>query len=31
MYDGKTFIVINGSKWVGIYNIDQVKEIRITE
>jgi hypothetical protein len=29
MYDGKVFVVIKGSKWVGIYNIDQVKEIRI--
>lgn len=29
MYDGKVFVIINGSKWIGIYNIDQVKEIRI--
>lgn len=29
MYDGKIFVIIDGSKWIGIYNIDQVKEIRI--
>ena len=29
LYDGKVFVVIKGSKWVGIYNIDQVKEIKI--
>lgn len=29
IYDGKVFVVIKGSKWIGIYNIDQVKEIRI--
>lgn len=29
MYDGKIFVIIKGSKWIGIYNIDHVKEIRI--
>lgn len=29
MYDGKVFVVIKGAEWVGIYNIDQVKEIRV--
>ena len=29
MYDGKVFVVIKGSKWVGIYNIDHVREIRV--
>ena len=24
MYDGKCFIIINGDKWVGIYNMDSV-------
>ena len=23
-YDGKCFIIINGDKWVGIYNMDSV-------
>ena len=23
-YDGKCFIIINGEKWVGIYNMDSV-------
>ena len=29
MYDGKCFIVIDGSKWVGIYKIDAVRSIEI--
>ena len=29
MYDGKVFVVIKGSQWVGIYNIDYVREIRV--
>lgn len=29
MYDGKVFVIIKGGEWVGIYNIDQVKEIRV--
>jgi hypothetical protein len=29
LYDGKVFVVIKGSQWVGIYNIDHVREIRV--
>lgn len=29
MYDGKVFVVLNGSQRVGIYNIDYVREIRV--
>ncbi len=29
MYDGKCFIIINGEKWVGIYNIDATMRIVI--
>ena len=29
MYDGKVFVIIKDSQWVGIYNINQVREIRV--
>ena len=29
MYDGKVFVIIKGSQWVGIYNIDHVREIKV--
>ena len=28
LYDGKVFAIVKDSQWVGVYNIDQVKEIR---
>ncbi len=29
MYDGKCFIVIKGSQWVGIYNMDFVRSVEV--
>lgn len=29
MYDGKCFIVIQGSQWVGIYNMNAVRCVEI--
>lgn len=29
MYDGKVFVIIKNSQWVGIYNINQIREIRV--
>lgn len=29
MYDGKCFIIIKGSQWVGIYNLDFVRSVEI--
>lgn len=29
MYDGKCFIIIRGSQWIGIYNMDCVSNIVI--
>jgi hypothetical protein len=29
MYDGKCFIVIKESQWVGIYNLDFVRSIEV--
>lgn len=29
MYDGKCFIVIKNSQWVGIYNIDAVRSVEV--
>ena len=30
-YDGKCFIVINKDKWVGIYNMDCVRNIVVND
>ena len=29
MYDGKCFIVIKGSQWVGIYNMNFVRSVEV--
>lgn len=30
-YDGKCFIVIQNEQWVGIYNIDSIISVTVTE
>lgn len=30
-YDGKCFIIIKDEQWVGVYNIDSIISVAITE
>lgn len=27
-FRGKSFVVINGNRWIGIYNFDSVQDVR---